>query len=118
MRTCSVIQLCLALWTVARQAPLSVGFFRQEHWNGLPFPSLGDLPDPGIEPTSPVSPVPQVVSLPLSHWGGPLNSGIFFKVIKFENTTFRLGKLCGQYLDILLSSSLFRKQNVVILKLS
>ena len=40
------------LW-VARQAPLSMGFFRQEHWNGLPFPSSGDLPDPGIKPTSP-----------------------------------------------------------------
>ena len=51
-----VVKSCLTLatpWTVACQAPLSVGFFRQEHWNGLPFPSLGDLPDPGIEPTSP-----------------------------------------------------------------
>ena len=40
-------------WTVARQAPLSMGFPRQEYWNRLPFPSPGDLPDPGIEPTSP-----------------------------------------------------------------
>ena len=40
-------------WTVARQASLSMGFFRQEHWSGLPFPSPGDLPDPGIEPGSP-----------------------------------------------------------------
>ena len=40
-------------WTVARQAPLSIGFHKQEHWNGLPFPSPGDLPDPGIEPMSP-----------------------------------------------------------------
>ena len=37
-------------WTVARQAPLSMGFSRQEYWSGLPFPSPGDLPDPGIEP--------------------------------------------------------------------
>ena len=36
------------------QAPLSMGFPRQEYWSGLPFPSLGDLPDPGIKPTSPV----------------------------------------------------------------
>ena len=43
-------------WTVARQAPLSTGFSRQDSWSGLPFPSPGDLPDPGIEPTSPVSP--------------------------------------------------------------
>ena len=40
-------------WTVAHQAPPSMGCHRQEHWSGLPFPSPGDLPDPGIEPTSP-----------------------------------------------------------------
>ena len=39
-------------WTVACQAPLSVGFSRQEYWSALPFPSPGDLPDPGIEPGS------------------------------------------------------------------
>ena len=44
-------------WTAADQAPLSMEFSRQEYWIGLPFPSPGDLPDPGIEPTSPVSPV-------------------------------------------------------------
>ena len=37
-------------WTVASQAPLSLGFSRQEHWSGLPFPSLGDLPNPRIDP--------------------------------------------------------------------
>ena len=41
------------LWTVAHQAPSSMGFSRQEYWSGLPFPSLGDLPNPGIEPRSP-----------------------------------------------------------------
>ena len=41
-------------WTVARQAPLSMGFSRQEYWSGLPFPSPGDLPDPGIKSLSPV----------------------------------------------------------------
>ena len=40
-------------WTVAHQAPPSMGFSRQEHWSGLPFPFPGDLPDPGIEPRSP-----------------------------------------------------------------
>ena len=40
-------------WTVAQQAPLSMGFSREEYWRGLPFPSPGDLPDPGIEPGSP-----------------------------------------------------------------
>ena len=40
-------------WTVAYQAPPSMGFSRQEYWSGLPFPSPGDLPDPGIKPRSP-----------------------------------------------------------------
>ena len=51
-----VAQLCLTLvtaWTVAHKAPLSLGFSRQEYWRGLPFPSPGDLPNPGIEPRSP-----------------------------------------------------------------
>ena len=43
-------------WIIAHQVPLSMGFSRQDSWSGLPFPSPGDLPDPGIEPTSPVSP--------------------------------------------------------------
>ena len=43
-------------WTLAQQAPLSMGFSRQEYWSGLLFPPPGDLPDPGIEPTSPASP--------------------------------------------------------------
>ena len=43
----------MALWTAACQVPLSMGFSRKEYWNGLPFLSPGDLPDPGIEPRSP-----------------------------------------------------------------
>ena len=54
------------LWTVACQAPLSMGFSRQEYCSELPFPPPGDLPNPGIEPTSPAL---QANSLPLSHWG-------------------------------------------------
>ena len=46
-----------------------MGFSRQEYWSGLPFPSPGDLLDPGIKPASPVSPALQAVSLPLSHQG-------------------------------------------------
>ena len=56
-------------WTVARQIPLSLGFPRQEYCSGLPFPSPGDLPDPGIKPMSPAL---QVNSLSLSDLGGPL----------------------------------------------
>ena len=50
-----VVQSCPTLvtpWTVAHQAPPSMGFSRQEYWSGLPFPSPGDLPNPGIEPRS------------------------------------------------------------------
>ena len=46
--------VALALWAVAHQAPLSKEFFRQEYWSGLPFPPPRDLPDPRIEPASPV----------------------------------------------------------------
>ena len=52
----SHVQLCVTLWTVAHQAPLSMGFSRQEYWIGLPCPSPGDLPDPGIEFASLMSP--------------------------------------------------------------
>ena len=48
----SPVQLFLTPWTVAHQAPLSMGFSRQEYWKGLPFPSPGDLPNPGIEPAA------------------------------------------------------------------
>ena len=49
----SVVSNCATPWTAASQAPLSMGFSRQKYWTGLPFPSPGDLPDPGIEPRSP-----------------------------------------------------------------
>ena len=52
----SCVRLSAALWTVTHQAPLSMEFSRQEYWSGLPFPTPGDLPNPGIEPTSHVSP--------------------------------------------------------------
>ena len=54
--------------TVARQAPRSMGFFRQEYWCGLPFPPPRDLPNPWIEPMSPAW---RVCSLPLNHKGSP-----------------------------------------------
>jgi len=49
----SRVQLFATLWTVAHQAPLSMGFSRQEYWGGLSFLSPEDLPDPGVEPRSP-----------------------------------------------------------------
>ena len=53
VKSLSRVRLFVTLWTVAHQAPPSMGFFRQEYWSGMPFPSPEDLPDPGIEPRSP-----------------------------------------------------------------
>ena len=53
MKLFSRVQLFATPWTVAYQAPPPMEFSRQEYWSGLPFPSPGDLPDPGIKPSSP-----------------------------------------------------------------
>ena len=56
LRRCNHVQLCVTLWTVVRQAPLSMGFFWQEFWGGLLCAPPGDLPDLGVEPMSLMSP--------------------------------------------------------------
>ena len=62
----SHVQIFINFWTtVACQAPLSLAFFRQQYWRGLPFPPPGDFPIPGIEPASTVSPALQADSLPI-----------------------------------------------------
>ena len=71
-------------WTVACQAPLSVGFSRRERWSGLPFPPPGDLPDPGTESVTYLSPALQEDSLLLSHQGSPIFSIVYIK----KNTLF------------------------------
>ena len=53
MKLLSHVHLFVTTWSVAYQAPLSVGFSRQEYWSGLPLPSPGDLPNPGTEPRFP-----------------------------------------------------------------
>ena len=65
----SRVRLFVTPWAEAHQAPVSMGFSRQEYWNGLPCTPPGDLPDPGIEPTSSVL---QADSLPLSHQESPI----------------------------------------------
>ena len=77
----SVTQSYLTLetpWTVAHQAPLSKGFSRQEYWRGLPFPSPGDLPNPGIEPTFPTLQVDSLLSEP------PGKSPQFLDILKIQ----------------------------------
>ena len=56
IQSLSRVRLFVTPWTAARQAPLFMGFSRQEYWSWLPFPTPGDLPDPGIETSSLVSP--------------------------------------------------------------
>ena len=65
----SCISLFATPWTVARQTLLSMEFFRQEYWSGLPCPPSRDLPDPGIEPVSPVSNALKVNTLPTEPGG-------------------------------------------------
>ena len=75
-------------WTVAHQAPLSMGFPRQEYWSGLPFPSPGDLPHPGTEPESPAL---QVVSLPPESLGKP-HMHIFRSILIYSFPGGSVGK--------------------------
>ena len=70
------VQLFVTLWTVGHQAPLSMRFPRQENWSGLPFPSPGDLPNPGIKPGSPAL---QADSLPSEPLGKPNVFEMFLK---------------------------------------
>ena len=78
IRTCMCVCACahslshvwlfVTLWAIAHQAPLSMGFSRQEYWSGLPCRLPENVPSPGVEPTSPAL---QADSVPLSHWGSP-----------------------------------------------
>ena len=90
MRMCSAachLQLFVPLWTIVWQAPLFMGFSRQEYWIGLPCPPPGDLPNPGIKFLSPVSSALQADSLLLSCWGcPPLNRVVVKLVIGTQHT--------------------------------
>ena len=77
MKSLCRVQLFMTSWTVAYQAPPSMGFSSQEYWSGLPFPSPGDLPDPGIEPGSPAL---QADALPSEPPGKLYNTQNTFKM--------------------------------------
>ena len=72
MLSCSVMSDSVIPWSVVRQAPLSMGFFSQEYWSGLPFPTPGDLPHPAIGPIFICILHRQADSLPLCHLGIPI----------------------------------------------
>ena len=81
----SHVQFFETLWTVACQASLSMGFFRQEYWNGLPCPPQGDLPNLGIKPASPVTPAMQTDSQLLNHRGSPFLNQHYIISVKFPS---------------------------------
>ena len=81
------------LWTAAYQVPPSVGFSRQEYWSGLPFPSPGDLPNPGIEPRSPAL---QTDALPSEPPGNPRVPKRVTKFSDIEKVAFILERVGNQ----------------------
>ena len=79
----SCVRVLMTLWTITHQAPLSMGFSRQEYWSGLPCPPPGDLPDPGIESRSPALQVDSLLSEPP---GKPLT----LQVSEFQDYSFSI----------------------------
>ena len=103
------VQLFVTSWTVACQAPLSMGFLRQESWSELPFPSPGDLRDPGNQPESPVSPaLAGGFFTPWATWGsmdGTFTISYVLLVLKsasFVKTSFLNTRIQGLFMFVLL----------------
>ena len=107
----SRFQLFALLWTIAPQAPLSMGCSRQEYWSGLSCSPPGNLPDPGIEPVSPVAHAFQADSLPVSYRGA-IGSPHWYIIdnscyvnyynpfqVKFDNTFQRFFKHTPFHID-------------------
>ena len=92
-KSLSHVGLFVILWTVAHQASPSMGFSRQEHWRGLPFPSPGDLPDPGIKPGSPAL---QADALPSQPPGKPPSSICVQKCFWVSSTCFKYCSGCRE----------------------
>ena len=88
-KSLSHIQLFATLWTVACQTPLSMGFFRQGYWSGLPCPSPGVFPSQGSNPSSPVAPALQGDSLLISHRESPMASQV-----RGLNVNINLWRVC------------------------
>ena len=84
----SRVWLFVTLWTVACQAPLSMGFYGQKYWSGLPFPFLGDLPNPGIAPLSPACPALAGKFFHTSTTGKPKVKHT--SILLPQNSTFRI----------------------------
>ena len=98
----SCVWLFVTPWTVAHQASLSKGFSRQKYWSELPCPPPGYLPDPRVEPASPVLPAFQADSLQLNHLGRPKNSYTsewysYFRIFNSSNSNFIFFFIASHY---------------------
>ena len=91
----SCVWLFVTLWTVARQASLSMGFSRQEYWSGLPFPSPGDLPNPGIKRRSPTWQADALSSEPPGKTSGKPTLILHYNVI--PSTTFNVNVISPHF---------------------
>ena len=100
--------------TVARQAPLSMGFSRQEYWSGLPFPPLEDLPNLGIKPASPVSPALRWIPY---HWANGGSPKIVLKNNKWLSSQITSDQSKRSWLKPLLSfENFYSKERKIIIK--
>ena len=97
VKSLSNVQLFVTLQTVAHQGPLSMGFSRPEYWSGLPFPPPGDLPDPGIKPSSPVSPALGGRYFTTAPHGKPMVYGRFGQIKDFSLNLSDREKGCNDY---------------------
>ena len=88
VKSLSHVQLFVTPWTIACQAPLSMEFSRQGYWSGLPFPSPGDLPNPGIEPRSPAVQADSLLKPP-----GKPNSSMLWDYSMYMSKTMRTIKV-------------------------
>ena len=85
----SHVRLLVTPWPVAHQAPLSMGFPRQEYWSGLPFSTPGDVPDPGIKLASPIPPALAGTSFTTASSGKPQG---WYKAVNQDSPVPRAGK--------------------------
>ena len=87
MKSLSRVQLFVTLWSIAHQAPLSMGFSRQEYWSGLLFSISGAIPDPGVKPFSLVSSALEVDYLPAESSKKPLSHPSTLRIVPSKHTS-------------------------------
>ena len=106
MKLLSHVQVCATPWTnVAHKAPPSMGFSMQEYWSGLPFPSPGDLPHPGMEPRSPELQADSLTSEPPGNHSIPNNKNIFLTLTSKWQGKFLIFCWLGDWSEVKVAQS-------------